>query len=371
MIKDFLRSKDSGETINRRPMTLFHNRRAWQIESEQLRISVMECGGHTAEMTWKSTGVNPLWIQDRPTIDPDQFDPEIHGDLYGNNCEGRLMSGVLGHNLCLPYWGNPSDAEYRAGMTCHGETNVIRWQALTYEQDRLTIEARLPESGLRVERTLRCCGPIVHFDTVAENLTPLDRPFAWCEHVTLGPPFLTAEDTRFFGTLGEGFRTNSDASQRFFWPTGVGQILCDLTRYSEHPHSDLINAFLVNSPNDYASIAAWNPRLGLLFGHVFSAREFPWLSVWENHDERHMARGMEFSTTPVDGSMKALVAAPRLLNTPTFEWLDAKSCLRKSFFAFSLAIPADFRGVSSVHCDGKTLRIFEIETGNALTLPVS
>ena len=35
--------------------------------------------------------------------------------------------------------------------------------------------------------------------------------------------------------------------------------------------------------------------------------------------------GMEFSTTPIDGSLKALVAHPSLLDTPTFEWLDARS----------------------------------------------
>ena len=351
-------------------MVIFHNRAAWQIESEQILVSVMECGGHTAQMTWKPTGINPLWIQDCPTIDPDQYDPAIHGALYGDNSEGRLMSGVLGHNLCLPYWGNPSEAEYRAGMTCHGETGVIRWQTLIYEQNRLTIEACLPESGLRVERTLRCSGPVVYFDTIAENLTPLDRPFAWCEHVTLGPPFLAAEDTRFFATLGKGFQTNSDFKQVFCWPMGVGQIRCNLTSFSKERHSDLINAFLVESSSDYACIAAWNPRLGSLFGHVFSAREFPWLNVWENHDERRMARGMEFSTTPIDGSMKALVATPRLLDTPTFEWLDAKSRLRKSFFSFTLAIPNDYRGIDSVHYDGQVLQVREVDAGGELTLTV-
>jgi hypothetical protein len=353
-----------------RSMASFHNRPAWQIESEKILVSVMECGGHTAEMTWKPTGVSPLWIQDCPTIDPDQYDPALHAALYGNNCESRLMSGVLGHNLCLPYWGNPSEAEYRAGMTCHGEVNAVRWSALAYEPDRLTIEARLPELGLRVERTLHCSGPIVYFDTVAENLTPLDRPFAWCEHVTLGAPFLSAEDTGFFATVGKGFRTYSDHRETFDWPTGFGQIRCDLRRFSKQTHSDLTNAFKVESADGYASVAAWNPRLGSLYGQVFSAREFPWLNVWENHDQRRTARGMEFSTTPIDGSLKALVAQSCLLNTPTFEWLDARSSLSKSFFSFTLAIPGDYRGVASVHCDGKVLQIIECETGSQLVLPV-
>lgn len=358
------------KSLSPRPMATFHNRPAWQIESDQIFVSVMECGGHTAEMTFKPTAINPLWIQGCPTIDPDQFDPEIHGALYGNNSEGRLMSGVLGHNLCLPYWGNPSDAEYRAGMTCHGETNVIRWQALSYEPDLLTIEARLPELGLRVERTLCCSGAIVYFDTVVENLTPLDRPFAWCEHVTLGLPFLDVHDTGFFATLGKGFQTYSVDRELFHWPEGRGQIRCDLRRFSEQPHSDLINAFLVDSPGDVAFSAAWNPRLGSLYGQVFSVSEFPWLNVWENHDQRRTARAMEFSTTPIDGSLKALVANPRLLDTPTFEWLDARSRLRKSFLSFTLAIPHNYRGIASVHCDGNLLYVRELETGKELTLQI-
>jgi hypothetical protein len=37
------------------------------------------------------------------------------------------MAGLIGHNLCFPFWGNPSDTEYKAGMTFHGETGITRW----------------------------------------------------------------------------------------------------------------------------------------------------------------------------------------------------------------------------------------------------
>jgi hypothetical protein len=80
---------------------------------------------------------------------------------------------------------------------------------------------------------------------------------------------------------------------------------------------------------------------------------------------------MEFSTTPIDGSLKALVARPRLFDTPTFEWLDARGKLRNSFFSFTQAIPPDYQGISSVHFDGKVLRIRELITANELMLAVS
>ena len=351
--------------------TSFHNRAAWQIESDQIRVTVMECGGHVAETTLKRTGVNPLWIQDRPTIDSDQYDPSIHGAIYGDDSEGRLIAGVLGHNLCIPYWGYPTEAEFRAGMTCHGETNVVRWRELSRGSEMLALQATLTESGLRVERTLRCQGPILHFETTTENLTAWDRPLAWCEHVSYGPPFLTSTQTGFYATLGKGFRTGSDGRDAFCWPEGQGQIVCDLSRFSEQTHADLVNAFLVDIQREFACFAAWNASRGLLCGYVFRAREFPWLNAWENNDSRRKTRGMEFSTTPVEGSMKALFATPRLLDTPTFEWLDAKSRISKSFFSFSLDIPRDYSGVASIRFDGGCLRIEENGRGNLIETSVS
>ncbi len=87
-------------------------RPAWTIETEQIRVSVTECGAHVAEIVLKHCDeVNPLWIQNRPSIDSDQFDPAIHGTTYGTGYEARLISGLVGHNLYFPFWGNPSAHE--------------------------------------------------------------------------------------------------------------------------------------------------------------------------------------------------------------------------------------------------------------------
>ena len=340
-------------------LTSFENRPAWQIQSQQLRVTVMQCGGHVAETTFLPTGVNPLWIQDRPTIDADQYDPAIHGSIYGDDGEGKLISGLLGHNLCLPYWGLPSSAEYRQGMTCHGEPNTVRWDAKVHAPDQLKLEATLPQSALRIERGIRCAGPIVHFQTTVENLLSLDRPVAWCEHVTVGPPFLSSADSGFWASLGKGFKTSGDVHDGFHWPEGRGQIACDLTRFASQSHADLVNSFLVVAEAGYGCFAVWNGRLGSVFGYVFPAAQFPWLNVWENNDERRQTRGMEFSTTPIEGSMKQLLAHPRVLDQPTFEWLDAGQRLRKEFFSFTIPVPASFKGVASARFDGRVLEVFE------------
>jgi hypothetical protein len=351
-------------------LTKFHNRPAWQIESGEVSVTVMQCGGHVAETTYRQTGINPLWIQDRSTIDADQYDPLIHGPIYGDDGEGKLISGLLGHNLCMPYWGLPSEAEYRRGMTCHGEPNAVRWQERLHAADRLRLRVSLPESGLSIDRSLRCEGSVVHFKTAVENLLSLDRPVAWCEHVTIGPPFLSSSETGFWASLGSGYRTTTNFNAVFPWPEGRGQIPCDLTRFASQPHSDLVNSFLVKPDGEYGMFATWNATLGSIFGYVFSAKQFGWLNVWENNDERRKTRGMEFSNTPIEGSMKQLLATPRVLDQPTFEWLDAGSRMTKEFFSFTLPIPVSFKGVASIRFDGEVLEVVEHGSSSGTRLSV-
>jgi len=39
------------------------------------------------------------------------------------------MAGLVGDNLAFPFWAIPPDAEYKAGMTFHGETGIAAVQA--------------------------------------------------------------------------------------------------------------------------------------------------------------------------------------------------------------------------------------------------
>ena len=54
-----------------------------------------------------------------------------------------LISRLLGHNLCFPFWGSPSAAEEAAGMTAHGETNIFRWESLAEEAHALNLGVTL------------------------------------------------------------------------------------------------------------------------------------------------------------------------------------------------------------------------------------
>ena len=55
--------------------TLFRGRRAAAIENDHVRVTVLEEGGHIAEVWDKRSGVNPLWIPPWPSLEPSTYDP--------------------------------------------------------------------------------------------------------------------------------------------------------------------------------------------------------------------------------------------------------------------------------------------------------
>jgi len=341
----------------------FLNRDAWAVEGPRLRVTILKSGGHVGAITLREPGaVNPLWIQSRPTIDPDRFDPVRDAATYGGGVEARLLSGLAGHNLCFPFWGNPSEAEGRAGMTYHGEAGITRWKQDRSGQDWITVSAEFPESRTRFVRTVRVRGQIAYFDETAENLSAWDRPVGWCEHVTLGPPFLERKVTLIDASLTRG-RLGKD---EFAWPEGMADKRIDLRQIRESGPV-FVNNFLVDPARKYGFFAAINPKLGLLFGYVFPRADFKWMNIWESNTPAQFTRGMEFSNTPSHGTMRTLVATPQLFGVPAYEWLDAKGTLHKRFLSFSVRVPQGFR-VADVRIAGRKLELAGRQTGKVIAL---
>src|SRR3954464_2921878 len=104
----------------------FRGRQAVQIENEFLRVTVLQEGGHIAEVFDKRAGVNPLWSPPWPSMEPSQFDRD-QPVCYGTGSEAKLLAGIMGHNLCLDLFGAPSEEEILAGLTVHGEASVNRY----------------------------------------------------------------------------------------------------------------------------------------------------------------------------------------------------------------------------------------------------
>jgi len=352
----------------------FRGRAAWAIENDHVRMIVLESGGHLAEIVFKQGElVSPLWVQSRDTIDSDTYDPEIHGAIYGTNSESRLLSGLAGHNLCFPFWGDPTTAEFAAGMTFHGETNIRRWKLVEACPGAAIVEVTLPESRATIRRRFRIQGHALHCQTEATNTSTWDRPFAWCEHVTIGTPFLDSGEVRFDASLTKGFATGHPLGPCFRWPTGASHFSkvpdSDLSRFSELRHEDLVNSFLADTGQEFAFFTAFQKRFGLLFGYVYERADFPWLNVWECNTEKMQTRGMEFSNTPHHGTMKTLVSASEIWDVPTYEWLNAHSTVHKQFIAFLHPAPQSYRGTADIRVRPQKLEIIERETGDVLEVP--
>jgi len=320
-------------------MTPYRGRHAGSIDNGTLRVTVLAGGGHIAEIRDLATGVNPLWTPPWPSIEPDTYDPARHPE-YGGSAESSLLSGIMGHNLCLDIFGGPSAEEAAAGLPVHGETSVAAFD-VGIRDGVLHMHTVLPASQLRVERQLRLDGRTLHIVEAVENLTAADRPVGWTEHVTLGPPFLE-DGTRvhvpadrslvYAGEVGPA--DYLDPGVEFTWPQAPrrGGGTADLRGYPGAASSSAYTAQRIDPALDEGSFIAFSPSAGMAFGYAWRRADFPWLGRWEENRARAAAPwnrvtrtlGLEFGVSPVPETRRDMIARGRLFDTPAFRWIPAR-----------------------------------------------
>ena len=110
----------------------WHGRQAFVLENDLIRLIALTGGGHIAEFRFREgsgpSTLNPLWIPPWKTIEPYLYREKAHAAVYGTPPVGRTISGIVGHNLCLDYFGGPSQEEARQGLSIHGEAPSLRWR---------------------------------------------------------------------------------------------------------------------------------------------------------------------------------------------------------------------------------------------------
>ena len=245
----------------------YRGRRAAVIDGEAVRVTVLEEGGHIAEIFDKRSGVNPLWTPPWPSIEPSAYAPARHAE-YGTTVEAPLLAGIMGHNLCVDIFGGPSDEEAAAGLTPHGEASVARYE-LDATGRAITMHAVLPLASLRVAREIELFGRALRIRERIDNLTACDRPIGWTQHVTLGPPFLEKGVTEFRASA-----TRSKVFERAFgsddylapgavfdWPLAprADGGVADLRRFTSAAASNAYTAHLMDASRDDAFFVAFSP----------------------------------------------------------------------------------------------------------------
>ena len=326
----------------------FNNRRACQIENDQVRVSVLIEGGHIAEVLHKGTGVNPLWVPPWPSIEPSTWDPAKYPE-YGDDGESQLLAGIGGQNLCLDIFGGPSAGEALAGFPVHGEGSIVRYH-LTSGGDRISQQAIFDFAQIDFQRVLELQGATVRVTETVKSLLAFDRPIGWTQHVTLGPPFLEPGLTRFRlnatkskviesdFTLGKGYQKTG---AEFDWPMvphkNGGTV--DLRVYPDYKVSGGYTAHLMNPADDVSYFEAWSPTSKTWLRYEWSRVDFPWCGIWEENCARTHApwngktitRGMEFGVSPMPESRRQMIERGSMFGTPGYRWLGAQETLRASY----------------------------------------
>jgi hypothetical protein len=337
------------------PAHQYRGRRAASVENEYLRVTVLHEGGHIAEVFDKQTGVNPLWTPPWPSIEPSTFDPARH-EIYGGNVDALLLSGIMGHNLCLDIFGGPSAAEAAAGLPVHGEASTVRY-GIQSAGAGLVMQAQLPLANLEVERRIELRDRSVRIREDVKNLSAIDRAVGWTEHVTLGPPFLAKGRTLFRTSAGRskvfektfGTADYLVPGAEFTWPHAPRQDggSADLCVFAEAPASSAYTAHLMDGRCDVAFFAAFSPDARVAFGYVWRRADFPWMGIWEENSSRTnppwngqtLTRGMEFGVSPFPESRREMIERGPMFDTPTFRWIPARSGASVEYWI--VARPAD------------------------------
>ena len=313
------------------------------LENDKLRLTVLPGGGHIAEVRLKSNDVNPLWDPPWDSMEPSAYRADEHPQ-YGAPIEGGLLSGIAGHNLCLDFFGPPSEEEFAAGLYVHGEGSYVDWD-VSVSGDTMTASAELPIARIRIVRTLRLTAgsDVVQVTETATNLASVDRPIGWTQHVTLGPPFLEKGQTEFqvsataSKTIESEFAPGHDRLQLdavFTWPMApkASGGFSDLRVLPDDEASGTFTTHLMNPAMADAFFTAYSPSTKTAFGYLWKRDDFPWLGIWEENFSRSQApwngktltRGMEFGVSPFPETRRQMVDRGSLFGEKGYLWLPAK-----------------------------------------------
>jgi hypothetical protein len=271
---------------------------AWLVASHQLEAVVTRVGGHLAAIRHPGSALNPLWQPPWPAADPASV---RSGGFYGG-IEASLLATIVGHNLSLDRFGPPRHGERRP---VHGEVNTLSWQRSSASPGLCEFTVRLPEARLLVRKRLRFEGETLLLAHGVYHQGPGEREIEWCEHVSLGDPFL--DGAAFSAGIATAYNWPgaAEAGSRFAAAAPGApvdaQAALAMPAAGAPPCGDVVSA-----PAGAGWWQADNAALGYRLSYRWQPADFPWLTLWTQHRSRAnppwlgrtRARGMEITTKP-------------------------------------------------------------------------
>ena len=354
----------------------WNGRKAYTLRNDLVQLTTLTGGGHIAEFRFlKSSGAstfNPLWVPPWKTIEPYLYRPKAHAARNGPPITGKMIAGISGHNLCLDYFGAPSEEEAAQGLSIHGEAPSAKWRKeklrISSREAALTLSVDLPVAGLQFRREIRLCRgePVAYFKETVRNQRKADHLFHWTQHVTLGPPFVARDVCRITipATRGKTFPQGYEgkallaSGREFRWPLAPaesgGDI--DLTRPLQRKGRGFVASALLDPRREVEFVAALNGPQRLLVGYCFLRRDFPWVAIWEENrartespwSGRTQTRGLEFGASPLPVTRREAFATAPLFDTPTFAVVPARGEKTVHYISFLAQVPEGFGDVRDV-----------------------
>ncbi len=380
--------------------TSWRGRESYAVGNGLVQLITLTGGGHIVDFRFnKSTGrpsLNPFWRPPWKTMEPYRYRPQRDASIYGPVNEGKLLSGIAGHNICLDHFGPPSDEEAAQGLSFHGEAPVYRWRKtgrhVSRDEAALELSVRLPIAGLQFRRQikLRHGESIAYIRETVRNERKCDHVFQWTQHVTLAPPFLSPRESVVLlpGTRGITHPHGYDEGKEllvsngvFRWPHAPtrkgGKV--DLTRPFTHPGLGFVVGVLLDTRREFEFVAALNLSHRLLIGYCFRRADYPWVAIWEENRgiaarpwrKRTQARGLEFGTTPLPVPRREAFTLGTLLDTPTFACVPARGQKEIRYVAFLSCLPTGFDSVRDIRQGKEEIVIFGPRREDVLRLPAS
>jgi hypothetical protein len=377
----------------------WNGREAYTLRNDLVQMVTLPGGGHIAEFQFlPDTGLpvlNPLWVPPWKSMEPYQYRAEKHAALYGPVNEGKLLSGIAGHNICLDYFGPPSEEEAAQGLSTHGEAPSAKWQKTglhaTSREVSLTLAVQLPVAGLHFSREIRLRRgeSVAYFTETVRNEKKADHFFHWTQHVTLSPPFLGHNTSRIAISAtrgrthpgGYGGKELLASGRTFRWPFAPARSGGSIDLRSPFARQGLgfLVSILLNPRRQLQYVAALNQPLGLLMGYCFRRTDFPWVAIWEENQSRSAApwqgrcqtRGLEFGSTPSPVTRREAFAVSPMFDAPTFSVVPAKGKTTASYLAFLTPVPQRFGEVRDIQTTKNEILIQGSGQRSSLHLPAS
>lgn len=296
---------------------------AWQISNGTLRMTVMKIGGHIAAISDDADGaLNPLWQPKWAPQDASKIPYDGTGSLkrgwimskkFGGDAEASLLAGIVGHNLCIDRFGGPHKRMVQQGKLLkekdewkpvHGEAGCLPWSLAASDDTSVSFAVALPEAKLDVRRTFAMAGDTINMTTKVVPSDGVEKGIEWCEHVTIGDPFLDGATIEAPVDGAWAFPLEDSGSNSRF--TGAKpldavdpEVALTVPNASDDPCGDVIATRLTDG---WFKVS----NQGKTLTYTWDKTRFPWLCLWTEHQDRkelpwegqERTRGMEFSSKP-------------------------------------------------------------------------